>query len=181
MMSESVVPLPDRGSLSELLDAERTRALQRIMPPWVYFLLSVTAAAGVWLPSEPAARTVAVASALIPGAAMLLRTGALTRAVVLYQDEGEDGEDAADTRRMAGRMIAITIAVVSVVLGVVALLIPLTWLRIALPVMCLWFVYDLVRMRRSRAQAQQVIQRAEAQDWYPAYTRLIDERRATLG
>ncbi|MEV4915684.1 hypothetical protein AB0K47_02520 [Streptomyces tirandamycinicus] len=188
-MSDAANRLPDRDSLTELLDAERTRALRGIMPPWLYFLLGIVCAAGVWLPHAGTATAVAVVGACVPGLHILLRIRALTKAVTLYdtEDDGEEEADDADSRnveaaaqRLMERMIAITVVVVSGVLAVVMLLVPLAWLRTALPLLCLWFVFDIYRARSERVHAQQVIALASEQDWYPAYTRYIEKRRATL-
>ncbi|GFH35894.1 hypothetical protein [Streptomyces pacificus] len=184
-MSDAADRLPDPDSLSELLDAERTRALRGIMPPWIYFLLSIVCAAGVWLPHEGTARAVAVACACVPGLHIVLRIRALTEALTLYGTE-DDADDAdsrkveATAQRWVERMIAITIVVASIVLAAITLLVPLAWLRTALPLLCLWFVLDLYRARSERVHARQVIALAAEQDWYPAYTRHIEERRATL-
>ncbi|PVC96721.1 hypothetical protein DBP19_10620 [Streptomyces sp. CS090A] len=198
--------LPDRSRLAELLEAERTRALQRILPAWAYFLASVAAAAGIWLSAEGVGRGVALAAVLIPGLHLLLRAKALTEAVIVFRDDEEDdrgagadgavkpdggsrrGEDAdepeeddATMGRIAGRAVAVTGAVVCVVLGLAVAFLPLTWLRIVLPALCLWFVYDLYRSHRKRVEGRRVIARAETEPWYPAYRRLIEERRASLG
>ncbi|MFJ9976483.1 hypothetical protein [Streptomyces cyaneofuscatus] len=204
--------LPDRSRLAELLEAERTRALQRILPAWAYFLASVAAAAGIWLSAEGVGRAVALAAVLIPGLHLLLRAKALTEAVIVFRDDEEDdrgdgaeggagadgavkpdggsrrGEDAdepeeddATMGRIAGRAVAVTGAVVCVVLGLAVAFLPLTWLRIVLPALCLWFVYDLYRSHRKRVEGRRVIARAETEPWYPAYQRLIEERRASLG
>ncbi|MFI5723651.1 hypothetical protein [Streptomyces cyaneofuscatus] len=217
--------LPDRSRLAELLEAERTRALQRILPAWAYFLASVAAAAGIWLSAEGVGRAVALAAVLIPGLHLLLRAKALTEAVIVFRDDEEEedrgdgaeggagaegavrpegavgpdstvkpeggsrlGEDAdepeeddATMGRIAGRAVAVTGAVVCVVLGLAVAFLPLTWLRIVLPALCLWFVYDLYRSHRKRVEGRRVIARAETEPWYPAYRRLIEERRASLG
>ncbi|MEU8559989.1 hypothetical protein AB0C45_00690 [Streptomyces cyaneofuscatus] len=211
--------LPDRSRLAELLEAERTRALQRILPAWAYFLASVAAAAGIWLSAEGVGRAVALAAVLIPGLHLLLRAKALTEAVIVFRDDEEEddrgdgaeggagadgavgpdstmkpdggsrrGEDAdepeeddATMGRIAGRAVAVTGAVVCVVLGLAVAFLPLTWLRIVLPALCLWFVYDLYRSHRKRVEGRRVIARAETEPWYPAYQRLIEERRASLG
>jgi len=211
--------LPDRSRLAELLEAERTRALQRILPAWAYFLASVAAAAGIWLSAEGVGRAVALAAVLIPGLHLLLRAKALTEAVIVFRDDdkeddrgdgaeggaGADGavkpdsavepeggsrrgqdadepeEDDATMGRIAGRAVAVTGAVVCVVLGLAVAFLPLTWLRIVLPALCLWFVYDLYRSHRKRVEGRRVIARAETEPWYPAYRRLIEERRASLG
>ncbi|MET9292023.1 hypothetical protein [Streptomyces sp. NPDC003077] len=181
-MRETDGRLPDRDSLRELLDAEKTRALHRILPPWIHFALGVLAAAGAWLPTESAARAVVVAAALAPGLHVLLRTRALMRALTVYDLPGDE-ERATGTdpsgQRLAARTIAVTTVVTSVALAVVVLLLPLTWLRVALPVLCLWFVVDLLRQRQRRLSALRVIEQAARQDWYPAYTRLVERRRAT--
>ncbi|MET9434703.1 hypothetical protein [Streptomyces sp. NPDC006551] len=182
-MSDTAGRLPAPDTLSELLEAEKTRALQTITLPWVHFLLSVVCAAGVWLPNPSAARAVAVVCVLAPGVLILSRTGALTRVMAVYTpDEDSDADDpeAISVSRMAGRMLAITNAIVSLVLAVVTLLVPLTWLRVALPLLCLWFVVDVFRQRRSRLRAQEVIARAERQPWYPEYRRHIEQRRASV-
>ncbi|MFD8469630.1 hypothetical protein ACFV10_31530 [Streptomyces cyaneofuscatus] len=217
--------LPDRSRLAELLEAERTRALQRILPAWAYFLASVAAAAGIWLSAEGVGRAVALAAVLIPGLHLLLRAKALTEAVIVFRDDEEEddrgagaeggagadgavgpdstvgpdssvvpdggsrrGEDAdepeeddATMGRIAGRAVAVTGAVVCVVLGLAVAFLPLTWLRIVLPALCLWFVYDLYRSHRKRVEGRRVIARAETEPWYPAYRRLIEEQRASLG
>ncbi|MFE9015130.1 hypothetical protein [Streptomyces cyaneofuscatus] len=217
--------LPDRSRLAELLEAERTRALQRILPAWAYFLASVAAAAGIWLSAEGVGRGIALAAVLIPGLHLLLRAKALTEAVMVFRDDDEEddrgdgaesgagadgpvrpdssvvpdstmkpeggsrrGEDAdepeeddATMGRIAGRAVAVTGAVVCVVLGLAVAFMPLTWLRIVLPALCLWFVYDLYRSHRKRVEGRRVIARAETEPWYPAYRRLIEERRASLG
>ncbi|MFF3997845.1 hypothetical protein ACFYX8_31660 [Streptomyces cyaneofuscatus] len=217
--------LPDRSRLAELLEAERTLALQRILPAWAYFLASVAAAAGIWLSAEGVGRAVALAAVLIPGLHLLLRAKALTEAVMVFRDDDEEddrgdgaeggagaggavrpdgavvpdstvkpeggsrlGEDAdepeeddATMGRIAGRAVAVTGAVVCVVLGLAVAFLPLTWLRIVLPALCLWFVYDLYRSHRKRVEGRRVIARAETEPWYPAYRRLIEERRASLG
>ncbi|MZF56542.1 hypothetical protein GTX53_22300 [Streptomyces sp. SID5594] len=217
--------LPDRSRLAELLEAERTLALQRILPAWAYFLASVAAAAGIWLSAEGVGRAVALAAVLIPGLHLLLRAKALTEAVIVFRDDDEEddrgdgaeggagaggavrpdgavvpdstvkpeggsrlGEDAdepeeddATMGRIAGRAVAVTGAVVCVVLGLAVAFLPLAWLRIVLPALCLWFVYDLYRSHRKRVEGRRVIARAETEPWYPAYRRLIEERRASLG
>ncbi|RLV66918.1 hypothetical protein STAN_2442 [Streptomyces sp. CBMAI 2042] len=205
--------------MAELLEAERTRALQRILPAWAYFLASVAAAAGIWLSAEGIGRAVALAAVLIPGLHLLLRAKALTEAVIVFRDDEEEddrgdgaeggagadgavkpdsavgpdggsrrGEDAdepeeddATMGRIAGRAVAVTGAVVCVVLGLAVAFLPLTWLRIVLPALCLWFVYDLYQSHRKRVEGRRVIARAETEPWYPAYRRLIEERRASLG
>ncbi|MFI7238434.1 hypothetical protein [Streptomyces cyaneofuscatus] len=209
--------LPDRSRLAELLEAERTRALQRILPAWAYFLASVAAAAGIWLSAEGVGRAVALAAVLIPGLHLLLRAKALTEAVIVFRDDdkeddrgagaegggGADGAvkpdntvkpdseshgdedepeaDEATMGRIAGRALAVTGAVVCVVLGLAIAFLPLTWLRIGLPALCLWFLYDLYRSHRKRVEGRRVIARAETEPWYPAYRRLIEKRRASLG
>ncbi|MFD3647495.1 hypothetical protein ACFWVT_10500 [Streptomyces cyaneofuscatus] len=211
--------LPDRSRLAELLEAERTRALQRILPAWAYFLASVAAAAGIWLSAEGVGRAVALAAVLIPGLHLLLRAKALTEAVIVFRDDDKEGdrgdgaeggggadgavkpdsavepdggsrrgedadepeEDDATMGRIAGRAVAVTGAVVCVVLGLATAFLPLTWLRIGLPALCLWFLYDLYRSHRKRVEGRRVIARAETEPWYPAYRRLIEERRASLG
>ncbi|MFF5447622.1 hypothetical protein [Streptomyces sp. NPDC012888] len=198
--------LPDRRHLAGLLEAERTLAFQRITPAWAHFLTAVAAAAGIWLPAEGAARAVAVAAVLLPGLHLLLRAKALTETVIVFRDD-EDGDgagsgsgsgsavtpagksrddeaepevDDATIGRIAGRAVVVTGALVCVVLALAIALLPLTWLRVALPGLCLWFLYDLYRSHRRRAEARVVVARAATEPWYPAYRRLIEERRASL-
>ncbi|MGW5852463.1 hypothetical protein ACWFQ8_31805 [Streptomyces sp. NPDC055254] len=181
--------LPDRETLTELMEAERTRALLGIMPPWAYFVLSLVCAAGVWLPNETAATAVAVTGIFVPGLHMMLRIRPLAAAITVYDlDDAEESAadrdstpaDEAAAQHLAARMIGGVILVVSVVMVLAALLIPMSWLRTALPLACLWFALDLYRARGRRRHSDEVISRAAGQDWYPAYTRFIEARRTVL-
>ncbi|MEU2656813.1 hypothetical protein ABZ615_15955 [Streptomyces sp. NPDC007325] len=176
-------PSPSPEALNELLDAERTRALQAITPPWPHFLLSVVCAAAVWLPDTGTARTVAVLSVVAPGVWILLRQGALVREGTVYatEDPGDGPADPVLASRVASRMLAVTNVVVSAVLAAVVLLVPLGVLRFVLPALCLWYVVGTVRQSRERRRAEAVVERAKTEPWYPAYRKRIDARRALLG
>ncbi|MFI8321761.1 hypothetical protein [Streptomyces sp. NPDC085529] len=183
-MTDVTTPRPGPEALTELLDADRTRALQAITPPWSAFLLSVVCAAAVWAPDAGVARTVAVLSVVAPGGWILLRNGALTREATVYapDDPAEDGPaDPAAAARVAARMLLVTNAVTSAGLAAAALFVPLTWLRVLLPLVCLWGVVDLVRQVRARRRALAVIARSQGEPWYPAYRARIEARRAVLG
>ncbi|MER7763197.1 hypothetical protein [Streptomyces sp. NPDC097619] len=176
--------LPDRGRLSELLEADRTLAFQRITPAWAYFLAGVAAAVAVWLPSEGVGRALAVAAVLVPGIHLLLRAKALTETVLVYrtedEEEAETEEDEATVGRIAGRAVVVTTAVVCVLLGLAVALLPLGWIRVALPALCTWFLVDLYRSHRKRVEARATVERAANEPWYPAYRRLVEGRRASL-
>ncbi|MFF2774155.1 hypothetical protein ACFVU3_04530 [Streptomyces sp. NPDC058052] len=183
-MNDLTVPRPTPEGLSELLDAERTRALQAITPPWTHFLLTAVCAAAVWVPDAGVARTVAVLATLAPGAWILLRNGALTREATVHtwDDPDEDGPaDPVLAARVASRMLVVTNLVVSAALAAAVLLVPLTWLRVLLPVLSLWAVADLVRQVSARRRAAAVVERSKGEPWYPAYRARIDARRAVLG
>ncbi|MFD5771212.1 hypothetical protein ACFWIN_36000 [Streptomyces sp. NPDC127049] len=176
-------PSPSPEALNELLDAERTRALQAITPPWPHFLLSVVCAAAVWLPDTFTARTVAVLSIAAPSAWILLRQKALVREGTVYAfgDLGDGPADPVLTGHVASRMLAVGNVVVSAVLVAVVLFVPLGFLRFALPALCLWGAVDMVRQSRDRRRAAAVVERAQGEPWYPAYRKRIDARRAVLG
>ncbi|MFE6222918.1 MULTISPECIES: hypothetical protein [unclassified Streptomyces] len=182
-MTDSTAPEPSPEALSELLDADRTRALRALMPPWPAFALSVVCAAAVWVPDEGVARTVAVLSVLAPGAWALLRNGALTREATVYApDDPEDGPaDPVLAARVAARMLVVTNVAVSAVLAAAVLWAPLTWLRVLLALFCLWGAADLFRQAGAARRAREVIARSRREPWYPAYRARIAARRAVLG
>ncbi|MFJ5707519.1 hypothetical protein [Streptomyces sp. NPDC093105] len=182
-MNDVTTPRPSPEALSELLEADRTRALQAITPPWPAFLLSVVCAAAVWAPDAGVARTVAVLSVVAPAVWILLRNGALTREAIVYapDDPEDDGPaDPALAARVASRMLVITHVVTSAVLAAAVLFVPLSWLRVLLPLFCLWGVVDLFRQARARRRALAVIARSQGEPWYPAYRARIEARRAVL-
>ncbi|MFD8014042.1 hypothetical protein [Streptomyces sp. NPDC058955] len=182
-MNDVTTPRPSPEALSALLDADRTRALRAITPPWPPFLLSVVCAAAVWAPDAGLARTVAVLSIVAPGVWILLRNGALTREATVYAPDDPEEEGPADpalAARVAARMLVVTNVVVSAALGAAVLFAPLTWLRVLLPLFCLWGVVDLFLQARARRRALAVIARSEGEPWYPAYRDRIEARRAVL-
>ncbi|GGY57835.1 hypothetical protein [Streptomyces omiyaensis] len=187
-MNDPTTPRPTPEALSALLDAERTRALQAITPPWAHFLLTTVCAAAVWMPDAGAARTVAVLSVLAPGVWILLRSGALTRETTVHTwgepddaGAGAGSEDPVPAARVASRMLVAGSLVVSAVLAAAVLLAPLTWLRVLLPVLFLWAVVDLIRQVSARRRAAAVVERSEGEPWYPAHRARIEARRAALG
>ncbi|MFF9144557.1 hypothetical protein ACF1BN_06860 [Streptomyces sp. NPDC014861] len=186
-MSDTTTPTPSPSpspeALKELLDAEQTRAVQAITPPWPHLLLSVVGAAAVWLPDAGTARTVAVLSMVAPSVWMLLRHKALVRAGTVYaeQDLGDGPDDPELTARVASKMLVVANVVAAAGLAAVVLLVPLNVLRFVLPAVCLWYLVGTVRQSRDRRRTAAVVERAQGEPWYPAYRKRIDARRAALG